>query len=290
MPRACNAAAAALTLVAATFLSLSLSPASYVAATYTAKELRGEGAIEVQAVQDILNYNLGPTKAQQKNASVQTSDFLPDLPAYGLPGPCGVSPNVVKTKITVKCPDFDEFKKVLGWKNITLKVTMTLPGKAANGRAAPWPVVFIFAGFSVSSFWFFSCTIRRAEGREAVREQPLRWRKSGTRSQNGEKKGGQAFTFFFSFNIGRGGRRSFFFIARRRSRRSTSLSTSSTSNKQTSPHSLSKHDLNLRGKKKISPPPFEKHNSSPPGATPATPTTSPPGATRPCSTTPTPTG
>lgn len=279
MPRACNAAAAALVLVAATFLSL--SPASHVAATYTAKELRGEGAIEVQAVQDILNYNLGPTKAQQKNASVQTSDFLPNLPAYGLPGPCGVSPTVVKTKITVKCPEFDEFKKALGWKNITLKVTMTLPGKAANGRAAPWPVVFIFAGFSVSSFWFFSCAIGRAEGRGAVREKPLRWRKSGMRSRKGEKTGGQALTFSFQFQHWT---RSFFHravvvvVARPLLSRPFNIT-----------------QLQLQKKKKKNSPSFENNNknntdSSPPGATPATPTTSPPGATRPCSTTPTPTG
>ena len=165
MPRSSSsraAAASALALAAATFLSFSLSPSSsYVAATYTAKELQGEGAIEVQAVQDILNNNLGPTKAEQKNATIQKSDFLPDLPAYGLPGPCGVSPNVIDTKITVKCPDFDEFKKALGWKNITLRVTMTLPGKAANGRAAPWPVIFIFAGFSVSSVCFLCNSTRR---------------------------------------------------------------------------------------------------------------------------------
>jgi hypothetical protein len=157
MPRAARRSNAALAAAATFLFSLALfSPSSsLVSATYTAKELDGEGKIEIQALQDIFNYNLGPTKEQQKAAVVQTSDYLPDLPAYGLPGPCGTSPDVVKTKITVKCPDFDEFKKVLGFKNITLKVTMTLPGKAANGRAAPWPVIFIYAGFSVSGFSFF---------------------------------------------------------------------------------------------------------------------------------------
>lgn len=146
------------TIAAATFLLLSLSPSPVlVGATYTTKELQGEEVVEVQAIQDIFNYKLGPTKEQMDNASIQTSDFLPDLPAYGLPGPCGVSPNVIKTKMVVKCPLLDEFQR-FGWKNATLKVTMTLPGKAANGRAAPWPVVFIYAGFSVSLL-SFSCAL-----------------------------------------------------------------------------------------------------------------------------------
>ena len=161
------AAFAATSLLALSSLS-SLSSNLFVGATYTAKELRGEGIVEVQAVQDMLNYQLGPTQAEQKAAVVQTSDFLPDLPAYGLPGPCGTSPNVIKTKITVKCPWVDELQ-VLGWKNATLKVTMTLPAKAANGRTAPWPVVFIYAGFSVSACCFVVVSlllfaIRRLEG------------------------------------------------------------------------------------------------------------------------------
>ena len=200
--RSSGAAAAALAMVAAAFLSLSLSssPVSssfFVGATYTAKELRGEGSIEVQAVKDILNYNLGPTRAEQKNASVQTSDFLPDLPAYGLPGPCGTAPTVVNTKITVKVPDVDEFKRLLGGKNATLKVTMTIPQKAANGRAAPWPVIFIYAGFSVGTFalLFFFCGgghFVSSGGLGIVSAQPPEWRESERGSRKREKTGSQA--------------------------------------------------------------------------------------------------
>ena len=190
-----SSAFAVLATIAAGLLSLSLSPASVlVGATYTAKELRGEEKVEVQAIQDIFNYQLGPTREELKSASVQTSDFLPDLPAYGLAGPCGVSPNIIKTKITVKCPYFDELK-MLGWKNATLKVTMMLPGHAANGRAAPWPVIYIYAGFSVSSR-FFSCAPARRGMDPGNR---LRSASEGVEklSRRGRKRGAK---FFFSIS------------------------------------------------------------------------------------------
>jgi len=66
-------------------------------------------------------------------ADAPTPAHLPPLP-HADPGPCGVAPALRGTVTAAQTGD-------------ALSLTLTLPARAAPGRGAPWPVIWLGSGF-----------------------------------------------------------------------------------------------------------------------------------------------